>query len=388
MVVQSSAVGLSNANPKAMNLRHLQGVARQIACLGVPLAILTGSVYVLFLCFASGWGAPVCATAALAGVIGISCGLFYSVENMRRLLAHEDPRLFFFGVDNQIAILTPRERLALIFLADGAYSYRSSVARPRLTSAIGSIATLKGLFLVAAGALAVFGIRHSCDWWMAGGALLALVAPYLISVLYDFCCSYMDRYAFHSEFARNYLQSSNFQKRRATELAQAAPESEFLLPVRAAWGSFSLQFPVVSGIVAFALVRAQVIFWALIVSLAVVPLIGIDAAATSVLEPFSWLLGGVGWEGAYERCFELTTTLSEWNLPHTVADLIRLSLIAYGLGILALPRQLNSSGVGRVIATVSGFLSGDFWRALFHIWIIAAGIGAALRFAEMLAQLH
>ena len=419
MVEQTSGLRVSTDINKGERPINLAGILRQAAYIVLSLGLFAGSAFTLVFSFMSGLGTLALTAVVLTGGIGAIVGLFYSAENTKRLFERR-PGQLCFGLGDEINLLAHQERLGLVRLADQAYLNQRREHRPSLVSTIGSIFTLRGLTLMVLGALIACRIPHSSDWMMLLGALLALIAPYLISVLYDFFCSYMDRYRFRSEFVKGYLADVHTQE-KLEGLSQLAAGARFLDPIKSSWNSFTLQFPVTSGIAAFLLTRAQIVFWSSLVVSAVLPFVGVHIASTSILDPLIQLFGLLGWASGFEHCFRLMPVLDQWNLPHMLGEIITLSIVAYGLGMLSLPNQANTSGVKSLpsvmvsclcapvapvclpiyplfwILSLGSLKYGDFdrivgrnlgrfWGDFFHLWIIWAEIGALLRVGEVLMR--
>ncbi|MDP3731909.1 MAG: HEAT repeat domain-containing protein [Candidatus Omnitrophota bacterium] len=371
---------------------NLKNIFKQIAYTVLSLGILLASSYVLSLSFIFGLSGLFLTFVVFAGGMGVLLGLFYSVENIKRLFGCKVGG-FSFGVGKERKRLTLQQRLALTQLADEAYSEEKPKIQPSLTSTIAKIFSLKGIILMAIGTVIAFYLPHSSDWFILGGALFAAIVPYLISVTYNFFCSNIDHYKFRSEFVRQYLEDIGLQNRLSGELSQVQLGPRIFLPFKSIWNNFSLKFPVIAGILVFILGKVQVIFWGAAVGLALIFYMGANIANIPI------------------------PGLSIDFIPHTLGDIIRLSIIAYVLIVLSLPYQIKQFGFRTLPVMVVSWifvplfpfgaflclvlypifwilslcsLKFDdfrkivnhnfmrFWANLLHIWIIAAIIGGVV----------
>jgi HEAT repeat protein/uncharacterized membrane protein YidH (DUF202 family) len=356
----------------------------------LSLALLFGSSYALAFLFAYGLSPWVLTVVIFIGGVGVLSGLFYSVENIKALLGQDRPG-FSFGISKeQIKTLEPKERLALVQLADRLY-FKNHVQKiqPSFIGSIRNLGTLKGSILMAAGALIAYSFPGSDNWHILAGAIFGLILPYLVSVTYNFFCSYMNHYKFRSEFVKEYLKNKKAQEELRGKAEQLVSGNKFFFPFKNLWYGFSLRLPVAGSIIIFALGRAQMVFWGLVVSSALMPFIGFNNATTSLFEGALYLFGNVGWQSGFESTLKLMDLFINWHLTHTLGDFIRLSIIVYALRMPYLFSQMFKApwhSLSFLIKWIFAPFSSWFWRDIFHLWIINAEIGAVLKGAEALAQ--
>ncbi|MDP3042645.1 MAG: GNAT family N-acetyltransferase [Candidatus Omnitrophota bacterium] len=364
----------------------------------LSMALLFGSSYALAFLYGYGLSPWVLNAVIFIGGAGVLIGLFYSVENIRAL-SGQGRAGFSFGLDKeQIKTLEPKERLALIQLADQLY-FRNQVQKiqPSFIGAIRNLGTFKGIMLMAAGALIAYSFPGIDNWYILAGAIFGLILPYLVSVTYNFFCSYMNHYKFRSEFAKEYLKNEKAQEELRGKAGQLVSGNKFLFPFKNLWYGFSLRFPIAGSIIIFALARGQMIFWGAVVSSALMPFIGLNTAGISIFEVAMYFFNILGIREGFEFSLNLMNIFNDWHLLHTFGDFFRLAIIAYGLSVPFLFNQMirrpwHSPGflIKWIFAPLVPYVTkgnfSRFWTSFFHLWIIDFEIGAVLRGAGVLAQ--
>jgi hypothetical protein len=341
---------------------------------------------------------------------------------MRALVQGKRAR-FYFGAGNTVTRLSRQEIISLTRLAEQRYLTEKSGANPSLGSTIVNIFTVKGLLLAATGALIAYALPFSNNWPILGGALLGIIAPYPISVVYFFFCSHLHEYKFRSEFVRQFIEDEQFHHKIAGELDQHSSKAKFLASIDSFWYRFSLRFPVSAGLAAFALGRGQIIFWAFVITSAVLPFLGvIKIASTSIFEPMLSFFASLSWVWGFQHTLEAMKIFVAWNLPHTVSDFITLAIMAYALGILYIAYRGERFGLIALPSVVISFLLAPiipllalpifpflwilslgrlkyenfsaieepsfsgFWGGFLHFWIIGAVMGALLQTGQLFIQ--
>ncbi|MFA6358365.1 MAG: HEAT repeat domain-containing protein [Candidatus Omnitrophota bacterium] len=375
----------------------------------LPLVLFLSSLYLLASPFLYKFSGLIFGFLMFSAGAGILLGLFYTVENVKILLGHKPVG---FGAGEEIDKLTSQEKLALIKLADQSYEGPGNKIKPSFIHAVAKIFSLRGFILILAGGLATFALFGLTNWFtLVLGALFATMVPYLFSVIYNFIYSYVDHYKFRSEFIKQYLNDKRIQNTLVEDLAKVKPTPKFLLPFVNLWGSLTLRFPVLTGLAVFILVKVQIIFWANIVGLAILPFIGIDIANYSLLAGFYSFAEGIKWEWGYAFSLNLMNIFSNLGIVFTLGDLVRLALIALSLGVLTLPGQLRKFGLISFCAIIINILFAPaaagicfyffpiiwllsfksisfskfkeivaynlykFWNNFIHVWLIVAIIG-------------
>jgi hypothetical protein len=397
------------------------GISNSIAHILLPLLLLSGSSYALVLSSVGRFSGPALIALLLFGTVGAIVGVFYLIENTRALFQRKKGR-FYFGAGDCVARLSKQEIVSLVNLGEQRYLAEEADFNPNLRSTIGKTLTVKGLLLAAIGALVGYVLPFSSNWFILGGALLGIIAPYPISVAYNFFCSHMRHYEFRGELVRQFIEDGRPHQPVASELGRPLSNVGFLVYIDSFWNSLSLRFPVSAGLAAFALGRAQIVLWGFVITSAVLPFVGVEKAGTSVFEPLISLFVGLGWTWGVQHSLEMMRIFVEWNLPHTVSDFITLAIVAYGLGILQVAYQGERFGLVALPSVVMSFLLAPllplvkflilpflwilslgrlkyddfsavvrqgfcgFWVGFFHLWIIGAVIGALLRTGQLLAQ--
>ncbi|MBU4252766.1 MAG: HEAT repeat domain-containing protein [Candidatus Omnitrophica bacterium] len=364
----------------------------------LSLALLFGSSYALAFLYGYGLSPWILNAVIFIGGTGVLIGLFYSVENIRALLG-QGRAGFSFGLGKeQVKTLKPKERLALIQLADRLY-FKNQVQKiqPSFIGAIRNLGTFKGIVLMAAGALIAYSFPGVDNWYILAGAIFGLILPYLVSVTYNFFCSYMNHYKFRSEFVKEYLDNEKAEEELRSKAEQLVSGNKFLFPFKNLWYGFSLRFPVAGSIIIFALARGQMIFWGAVVSSALMPFIGFNTAGISIFEVAMYFFNAIGVLEGFEFSLNLMNIFNDWHLLHTLGDFIRLVIIAYGLSvpflfnqIIRRPWQSPVFIVSWIFAplvpyTAKGNFS-RFWTSFFHLWIIDFEIGTVLKGAESLSE--
>ncbi|MDD5130115.1 MAG: phosphoglycerate kinase [Candidatus Omnitrophica bacterium] len=337
--------------------------------IALPLGVLGGSVYVLTLPFVSGLSAlasvAVISALSLAGV----AGLFYFVENVRRLFEHK-PAKFFFGAWNQIKKLNVEKRSVLIRAADVSYMQQEKKIRPSLGATVIKIFSLRGLALLVSGALVAFIVTGTINWWILAGAIAAVFVPYLIAIFYIFFCFDIDRYKFRNEFIREHLNGIKVKDGFVQELKQLSPGYDFSKPFKNnLWNNFTLRFPVSAGVIAFILGKLPVIFFGYLAGAAIVPFLGMEAANFSLSDLLQLLSGALKWEWADNLFQQLISVINNSGLMINVGEAVKLSMVVLGFGALSLFHRVRSFPK----TVIHNFL--HFLPNLLHIWIIAAIIG-------------
>ncbi|MDP1809272.1 MAG: hypothetical protein Q8L35_07045 [Actinomycetota bacterium] len=337
----------------------------------LPLSVFLGSLHVLALSLISTYGRFSSAAAGIAG-LGILTGLPTLIDNIRRISKHKRAR-FFFGTGSKINELSLQDRLVLTRLADEAHYAFEKKIRPNFVLTLKKIFSLRGLILMAAGGLVTFWITGSSNWIvLAVAAMSATMLPYLLSVLYAFFCSDIERYKFRTEFFRQYFENAAMQKGLRSKLLEAEPPSEFCLQVRSSWNYFALRFPITAGIVAFILVKLQIVFWGNLLGLALLPFSGIGSANYSafidILRIFPDLLKS---ESGYRFYLQVISVFNNLGFAFTRGDFIRLGIIALGLSIASLLGRIKRFGLR---TPIYGF--GKLGANFVHLWLIVAIVGA------------
>ncbi|MCX5702574.1 MAG: archaemetzincin family Zn-dependent metalloprotease, partial [Candidatus Omnitrophica bacterium] len=423
-IINSSIPDIAVYRAKAkekLKLKNSKAVLIHLGHIFISLVVLFTSSYILTLSFMHELDGLVLTFAVFAAGIGVLIGLFYFVENVRRLLERK-PARFSFGLGKQIKELTIQERLALSQLADQAYWEERQKIQPSLKSAIRRVFSLKRMALMGLGALIAWSFPGAGYLFILAGAILGLMAPYLISVTYNFFCANIDHYKFRNEFIRKYLENTESQYKLAGEISQVKLSRKFLLPLKSRWNNFTLRFPVVSGIIVFGLGRAQMIFWGSVLASALLPFLNMEIANFSLFELPLAFFNLIQWSWGYEITAKILSIFIQWNIPYTLGDISRLGIIVYGLRMLSLPSQIKRFGFRASPAVLTSWLFAPlapficlliypilwvlslgslkfkecqkiikenftgFWVDIFHLSIIGAEIGAVLTGAEILSQ--
>jgi HEAT repeat protein/SAM-dependent MidA family methyltransferase len=330
----------------------------------LPLVCLSGGAYALINVVSSAWGMPILSAAVSILASLIIASFFCLTENVRRIFEY-DPARFFFGIGGLFKEFTAKERSALIRLADDDYSERAEEVRPSLGSTAETLFSLKNAILAAAGGAAVFIALGKLDWLILTGALAAIFIPYLISILYEFLCSEIDRYISRCEFVRGYFEQGKSHRNLEQDIKGLKTPPAFLRP----WGNFALKFPVIAGVISFALVKLPVFVLGYLAGAAVVPLLNIDTASLSLSDLLQSLSGVLNWEWVNNFLQRLISILNDSGLLINLGEAVKLGFAVLGLGILSLFRRTEP------FFKISFRNIVNFLPNLMHIWIAAVIIG-------------
>ena len=322
---------------------------------------LTGSTYVLI----------------ILGSVGTISGMFYLVENVRFILESK-PSRFYFGLGNEIKRISREEILSLTSQADRSYLSEKKSIKPSLAFTIRNIFTWRGLLLAGSGAFIAYILPFSSSWVILGGALIGLIIPYPVSIVYFFFCSYMHRYKYRSEFVRRYLEDEEFRGKITESSDQTESKVNFLAPVDYVWRGFSLELPVITGLAAFAVEKFPLIILGLLISSAVLPFMGLTVASASFFQLFISIFGSLGWDTGFHYSVEAMYLFAGWNLPHTVSDLSTLATVAYVLGSINIPYQVQKLGPATFPSAIVSFLLAPIiplvgWLFFPVFWILSLG---------------
>ena len=383
----------------------------------LPVALLLGSCFTLSRAYTSGFGSLTQVAVAFLSSVGVIVGLFYSVENIQRIIRHK-VATFYYGLGDKITTLNLKQVTTLVAEADFYYHNYAIEARiqPNIAKILRNVITVRGFILAVGGALLGLVLLSVSSWFVLGGVILAIISPYVISIIYYFTCSYTYQYIYRCEFIRQEMPRSIEEVRLSSEISKLGTLAETLaLPV-AYWKRFTVIYPVVSGLLTFALGRGQLLLWGFLLSSAILPFIAVDIASGSMFELLMEFFAGIGWAWGWETSLTLMSVFNQWNLPNTLADFIRLAIMNYALGVLAVIYLLHRYGVRFIETIILGWLFAPlafwvclpfypifrnlnmgrfrfsefrevtlyqmayFWRMLFYLWVISASIGALSRF--------
>ncbi|MBN2831415.1 MAG: HEAT repeat domain-containing protein [Candidatus Omnitrophica bacterium] len=353
------------------DILNIKSLLNRLIHVILPLSVSLGSFYILALSFTTKFGNFSSVAACLAAT-GILVSLPSFVDNIKRILERR-PSSFSLGTGKGVNELTVQKRLALAKLAEQYYLRQYKKIKPSLFSAIKKIFSLRGLALMAGGGTTTFFLFSSTDWTVLSfGALFTAFVPYLFSVTYYFFCSYTERYRFRSMCIGEYLAEGGLKDKLAGELAQIKPEPEFLLPLKGSWNKFTLRFPVVAGTASLLLVKMQVVFWGSVIASAILPFLGIGFVNSSLFEEILPFCELIKWDSGITVISNTMNMLNNLGFAFTAGDIIRLAIIALGLGILSIGSQLKNTKLNFWVPFKTFAKS---WVNLVHLWLIVAIIG-------------
>ncbi|PIQ85109.1 MAG: hypothetical protein COV73_06115, partial [Candidatus Omnitrophica bacterium CG11_big_fil_rev_8_21_14_0_20_43_6] len=256
---------------------------------------------------------------------------------------------------------------------------------------------LRGPALLAFGALAARWFFSTNNWIVlfVGALFVAIVAPYILSIIYNLVFSYADKYKFRSNFIKEHFihslslrgrvsDRSNLKNEIASLLTVARNDIGFLFPVKSGWNYLTLRFPISSGIAASIFIKGQVIFWSTAAAFAILPFIGIEVINYSLFDSYIYSVQYLFQERVLSPSLPLidaanylagifSATINIFNsfaFPFTLGDSIGVGAIALGLGAVSLIPQLKKTGLKAPF-----YLVGKTLVNFVHIWLVIAIIG-------------
>ncbi|HPT39969.1 MAG TPA: HEAT repeat domain-containing protein, partial [Candidatus Omnitrophota bacterium] len=334
----------------------------------LPLGIILASAYSLRFTFMHELSIQFSIIVTCIEVLGGLIGLFLFVENIKLISEHK-PAKFFFGIGKEIKKITSLKKMALTRLADEAYVQQLKKSQANRGSVFIKNFSLKILGPMVIGAVVTFEYFNSASWLILAGALFGVFVSYAVSTIYNFLYSGVNRYKFRSEFVKQYFKDDGLQNNLADRIKQIESKFKFLAPVRSLWNDFTLNHPVLAGMISLILGKFQVIFWCYMLSSAVIPFIRMDINRTSYLKILWIIIEPTSWEWGYNFGRQLILNLDNLNFNLTLEEITRLGIIVLGLVVLSLPRQFKSWY--KII--INSFIK--FWVNLIQICIIVAIMG-------------